>query len=1104
MPKYMPALKNFPLYAIIVLIAFILAFEARIYLHHYYDLLAREQAVNTSIHVRDRINFYNSTMETLYAFKQADNVVSKDEVQTYLKMWKDQNELGNLAISYYGIYGALKEGDENVNFFGNYNNENLLPNVDSKTLYEQLKKYSTQSDFIFLERHLKEKNSHIFMAIDFELLKKEINNIVEKDQNKFNAITLIGSFPGLRKASIYHDEILLGNQTITVHYLPKTGLQKKSFEDIISTIVFFTVLGAFLSLFWAFRRVISRAKASEIQKSAVERKLEQHSDLFNKMIENLPGVLFVKDAKDDYRMFMVNKAAEKFFGYTREQMLGKTDHELWKEEEANFFHTIDLAVMDKGDVVDIPCEILTTPDGEMFCHTKKVPIYDENGNPQYLVGLLEDITSRKHNEIELANYRENLENIVSERTEKLKKAIKKAEEANRLKSEFLATMSHEIRSPMSGVIGMAELLLDTPLTSEQKGMTKTILNSGEVLLNIIEDILDFSKIEANKLELDPIAVNMLEIVDDVALLYSTKARDKALELAVRYVPGSEQFVYADPVRIRQVLGNLINNAIKFTESGYVIVTVREDSAADMPEDKVRLTFSVQDTGIGIEEKDQERIFDKFSQANSSTTRNYGGTGLGLSICRKLVELMGGEICLQSVPSKGSVFEFTLPMTRNREEVYVQPQPPILKDRRVMIVDDLPVIRTMVMEQLSGAGMICDSAENGHEALAKLVEARDDGKLYDIIIIDYLMPGMNGEMLARAINDEPAFRDICLIMLTAAGNPMVTDEYAEKGFSAYMSKPVRSRQLIETLAMVWKKYSDGYKDTLIRVDAQSLGNITREDKYYKLTGTHILLVEDSRLNQAFAEEVLSQLSCDITTVSNGQEALDIVQKERFDLILMDCQMPVMDGFEASRKICALKKQGVVAKNLPIIALTANAMKGDKQRCMEAGMDDYITKPVRKNELKEKIYSWIKNNGQPIESPRLNASENSSIKEQAEMTTILDAEILNEARLILKDKFDFMLDCYIEDVENYIHEIQEALIKHDLEALVRPAHTIKSTSKRMGALYLSDVAKDIELAAREAANNNAPDLWTTSAMVEKIKSINSIFEKTRDHLLQTRAQ
>lgn len=947
----------------------------------------------------------------------------------------------------------------------------------------------------------KEDTGYLFIILDGGLFEKNLNNAVTRKSFSHHVDIHWDGTPDHRHTEItYISPLRFGDKNIDIVLSQKNPwhfFHRENMEAVLTLIFGFFII-ILLQLY--VRAMTRQSLSSELARDTAERKMSEQENFYSKIIENLPAILFIKDAKKGFQYHMFNKAAESFFGYSSKDMVGKFDNDFFNEEEAGFFRSMDEATMQGRKVIDIPCEVVTTSNSEAFVHTRKIPIYDADGNPQYLVGLSEDITKRKKYEMELAEYRQNLEKMVEERTNKLKHAMAKAEEANRLKSEFLATMSHEIRSPMSGVLGMAELLLDTPLTLEQRGLTKTILNSGEVLLNIIEDILDFSKIEANKLELDPIAVNMLEIVDDVCMLYSSRARDKALELVVYYTPGSEQFVYADPTRIRQVLGNLLNNAIKFTQKGYIIISVQEDRDTGLPDDKVQLTFSVEDTGIGIAEKDRDRIFEKFSQANSSTTRTYGGTGLGLSISRKLVEMMGGNITVESTPEKGSVFAFSLPMTRNREEHFVQPKPPVLKDRRILVVDDLPVIRTMLCEQLTLAGMVCDNAASGHAALAQMIEARDNGRLYDMIVIDYLMPGMNGEMLARAINDEPAFRDICLIMLTAAGNPLMGDDFAEKGFSAYIAKPVRATNLIHALSVIWEKYREGNKDTLIRVDTAGLGSTRNDGHELKLDGAHILLVEDSRLNQAFAEEVLSQLSCEVTTVSNGQEAVDMITQKPFDLVLMDCQMPIMDGFEAARCIKTLKQKGTVRKDLPIIALTANAMKGDRQRCLDAGMDDYITKPVRKKELKEKIYFWIKHepitaDGEDIKIPLSHSTQQGGDMEPA----ILDNNLLEEAKALLKDKFDFLLGCYIDDVEAYIREIQDAVTNRDIEGVVRPAHTIKSTSKRMGALRLSDIAKNIEQTAREAANTNQP--FENDMLMHDIKRISFVFEETRRKLTGT---
>ncbi len=683
---------------------------------------------------------------------------------------------------------------------------------------------------------------------------------------------------------------------------------------------------------------------------------------------------------------------------------------------------------------------------------------------------------------------------------KIREAQRKAEESNRLKNDFLATMSHEIRSPMSGVLGMAELLLGTNLTNDQRGYTQTILSSGEVLLNIIEDILDVSKIEANKLKIDPVPLNMLDLVDDVCALYFCKSQEKAVELAVRYIPGSEQFVYADPVRVRQVLGNLINNAIKFTEKGHVIVTVHEDPRTKQDKNSTTLVFSVEDSGIGINKDAMERIFEQFSQADSSTTRNYGGTGLGLTISKKLVQLMGGEISVISEPGKGSTFSFYLPLRRNAEENFAHLNPPVLAGTRVLAVDDFSVIGSILKENLELNGMSCTWEPDPEKAVSLLEAARAAGKPYHIAIVDFLMPSMNGEALARHIKSHPDLKDTCLIMLTAAGNPSTDNMLAKDCFSAYLAKPIRIHQFIEKLAVVWGMYSNGYRDTLIKTDSFAF-NAEETHVFMPLTGVQILLAEDSRINQAFAMDVLEQLSCQVTVAINGEEAVRAVREKDFDIVLMDCQMPVMDGFDASRQIVRLKKEGVVREDLPIIALTANAMEGDRERCLDAGMNDYLSKPVRAKELREKVYEWLDmGDSMYIVPPAQGAGPALKKENSASKDVIVDPESVQSAQKILKDKYDDIVTYFIEDTQNYIAEIDKALKDHKFADGIRPAHTIKSTSQRMGAVKLSNCAKEIEAMLKKNENDNFEHM-DVQDLAGYLTHLRLIFDQTRPLLAHT---
>ena len=1066
----------------------------------------QESAHSISVAAQSYLKTYEDMFFGLYALFSSSESVEQGEMDEFFKQWIGQRFENNMKakIIFYGWHAY--ENPAQASYYTRLRKESDIQQSIDDFLTSDINRYlvlkNHESDMILLinqqlSLYAKERPSgEFFAALDKNALLRDIQDIAQKSHLPLAMDILWGAANNsVPQEVIRAESVGFVNRQILLRFYPLSKWSAFGPDNVIGILA--CLLGFIFSIPVLFYRnaFVQRMEKAENEKGIAEKKIIEQAHFFESFLENLPGILFIKDARKNFEYFMFNKEGEEFFGHSREDMIGKSDWDFFNEEQASFFRNMDEATMNGGKVIDIPCEIVTSRGKETFLHTRKVPIYDEQGNPLFLVGLAQNITKRKQNELELADYRESLENIVEERTAKLRLAMAKAEEANRLKSEFLATMSHEIRSPMSGVLGMAELLLDTPLSTEQRGLAKTIINSGEMLMNIIEDILDFSKIEANRLELDPIAINMLEIVDDVCMLYSPRAREKALELAVHYIPGSEQFVYGDPVRIRQVLGNLIGNAIKFTEKGYVVVTVREEESASLPADRVKLVFSVNDTGIGIEQKDMEKIFEKFSQANSSTTRDYGGTGLGLSISKKLIEMMGGEISVKSVLGEGSNFEFYLPLMRNAEEVFKLPQPPVLKDRRVLVVDDLEVVRLIMTEQLTLAGMRCDVAASGQEAMALLIAARDAGEPYDMVVIDYLMPGMNGEMLARMICDEPDFRKICLIMLTAAGNMMTGDDFVKKGFSAFISKPVRSLNLINSLAVIWEKYQQGATDRLIRLDSNTVAFAEDHDGALSLRDIVVLLVEDSRINQAFVEEVLTQLSCKVITASNGQEALDILKDHAFDLVLMDCQMPVMDGFEATERICALKEQGVIRNNLPILALTANAMKGDRQKCLDAGMDDYITKPVRKKELKEKVYNWIKHQTPAVKGREDEPAPNNLLCQ--DKGEILDPALFEEAKLLLKDKFDFLLGCFIEDVAAYITEIEMAAAESNVEDIVRPAHTMKSTCIRMGAVRLSNIAKDIELAARKASNTDM-DLSKNEKMMEDISLMPRIFEQTRNFI------
>lgn len=595
---------------------------------------------------------------------------------------------------------------------------------------------------------------------------------------------------------------------------------------------------------------------------------------------------------------------------------------------------------------------------ELWIEGSYSPIFDEHGKAYKIVEFATNITQRKESEQKLLKYADDLE-WKSDALEAAKvlaeHAQKEAEDANRSKSDFLATMSHEIRTPMNGIIGMTELLLDTNLTPKQESHAKTVMHSAEALLEIINDILDFSKIEAGRLELDPTHFNLRNLCEDVSELLSVKTREKSIELILNYPHNIAENVIGDAGRIRQIINNYLSNAIKFTQTGYIYLNIEEEKEDDLDENKVKLKISVTDTGLGILKENIKKLFAKFIQADSSTTRKFGGTGLGLAICKQLSELMDGSAGVVSKEGEGSTFWATMVLQKDKASNELESYSKNLQGVKALVVDDIAINQELLCEKMGSAGMLCDICDSAEDALMMMSEAVQSGNPYEIVLIDHLMPEINGEELARKIRSVPQFNKSHLVMFSSACGATQIEQFKSDGFAGYISKPIRSRQMLALLAIIVNKSKAGEEKFFITLE-DSVQKKTDENLESGFAEVGVLVAEDNRINQEFATEILEGLGCSVHIAANGREAVNALTSGHFDIVFMDVHMPIMDGYEAAKIITSLKQEGKI-NEVPVVALTASDIEDERERCLASGMVDFITKPMRKNTIQQALIKHL---------------------------------------------------------------------------------------------------------------------------------------------------
>ena len=811
--------------------------------------------------------------------------------------------------------------------------------------------------------------------------------------------------------------------------------------------------------------------------------LSDAKSLFISLVHSIPACFIRKDREG--RIVFANEKAAVLLGVRPEDMVGKTVADFYHAELAEGARMEDRQVIETGLVVEDIFDALVDGQKRYFA-SRKGPVRNEQGQITGIQSIFWDITEQR-----LA------EEALNREREELRAAKIAADEANRAKSDFLANMSHEIRTPMNAIIGITDLLLQTDLTSTQEEYLRMVQDSGEALLNLINDVLDFSKIESGKFQLDQQPFDLREVLGDALKGLGFRAHGKGLELACHIDPNIPALLIGDGYRLRQVVVNLIGNAIKFTDSGEIVLEIHCRQRTDTD---VQLHFAVSDTGIGISPENCEKIFREFEQADASTTRRFGGTGLGLAICARLVELMQGRIWVESILDAGSKFQFEINLLIDPDhDVSVEASPVNLNETKVLVVDDNATNRRILKDMLTNWGMQPVTTSGGASALQALRDAAEENDAFRLIISDFNMPEMDGRMLVEAVLERSLLGSDAIIMLTSGIRSDDTRMLEELGVKVLLLKPAKQSEIYNAVVHSLSRGDSNPRklknETQLPASNRADGAATKTSSpAASLPSLHVLLAEDNTVNQKLAIAILERAGHRVTVAENGVKALSAIDKESFDLVLMDVQMPEMDGLTATRKL--RQQEESTGQHLPVIAMTAHAMQGDRENCLAAGMDEYLSKPIRAATLERVLMEVFQESQMPSAIP--NSTETTpSLRDDVSLPSETQINWKRALRNTAGDQELLLelLETFLDEVPRLVDRLNGAIEQQDRKQIGSLTHSVKGS---LGFLETADAQawfQNLEDCAEIVAPHELSEKYTQCQI-----RLEQVIEEIKQYLLQ----